>query len=105
MGSLSLVTRNVMFVNNTAYLALLVLSGSNIAIDRFPEWVQKISMALPMTRGIQAARASVVGTGLDQLGGLLLGEFLIGVLFVTVGYFLFRWFEEQARARGTLEVV
>jgi ABC-2 type transport system permease protein len=105
LGSLSLVTRNVMFINNTAYLALLVLSGSNIAIERFPNWVQKISMALPMTRGIQAARASIEGTGLDRLGSMLLGEFLIGVFFVSLGYFLFRWFEEQARARGTLEVV
>jgi ABC-type polysaccharide/polyol phosphate export permease len=62
-------------------------------------------MALPMTRGIQAARAAIQGAGLDQLTKLLLGEFLLGIIFVGVGYLLFRWFEEKARMRGTLEVV
>lgn len=33
LGSLSLITRNVMFVNNTVYFLTLLVSGSNIPLQ------------------------------------------------------------------------
>jgi len=33
------------------------------------------------------------------------GEFVVGAMYVLVGYALFRWFEFQAKRRGTLETV
>lgn len=104
LGSLSLVTRNVMFVNNTAYFGLLILSGSNIPIDRLPLFVQRISYALPLTRGISSARAIVAGSPFVEILPAMGMEFIIGLIFALVGFLLFRTFELQAKKRGTLDV-
>jgi ABC-2 type transport system permease protein len=105
LGSLSLVTRNVMFVNNTAFFGLIILSGANIAVEKFPLIIQKISYALPLTRGISSARAIVAGTPLSTLYPVLGTELAIGILYAVLGYFLFSVFEYQAKKRGTLEVI
>lgn len=105
MGCLSLITLNVMFVNNTVYFALLIFSGANVPIQTLPAWMRAISEALPLTRGIASARALVAGASLAEVTPLLAGEFLLGAIYVLVGYSLFRWFEFQAKRRGTLETV
>jgi len=103
MGCLSLVTLNVMFVNNTVYMLLLVFSGANIPVLALPPWMQAISWCLPLTRGIAAARLIIHGASLAEVSPLLVGEFLVGVFYASMGYALFRWFETQAKRRGTLE--
>jgi ABC-2 type transport system permease protein len=105
LGCLSLITRNVMFVNNTVYFLLLVFSGANIPLASLPIWMQRISSALPLTRGIASAREIIAGGEYRSVAGLLNGEALIGVMYVFLGYALFRWFEAQAKRRGTLEVM
>jgi ABC-2 type transport system permease protein len=105
LGCLSLITRNVMFVNNTVYFLLLVFSGANIPLASLPIWMQRISSALPLTRGIASAREIIAGGEYRSVAGLLNGEVLIGVMYVFLGYALFRWFEAQAKRRGTLEVI
>ena len=104
LGSLSLVTRNVMFVNNTAYFGLLIISGSNIAIERLPAVVQRISYALPLTRGIIAARAVVAGSPFSEILPAMSTEFVIGLIYTLLGFVLFRAFEIQAKKSGTLDV-
>lgn len=105
MGCLSLITANVMFVNNTVYFALLIFSGANVPLTKLPAWMLAISQALPLTRGIAAGRALIGGATLSEVAPLLTGELLIGVVYSLSGYFLFRWFEMQAKRRGTLETV
>jgi ABC-2 type transport system permease protein len=105
MGCLSLITLNVMFINNAVYFALLIFSGANVAVETLPAWMRAISEALPLTRGIASARALIAGSSLAEVAPLLAGEFLIGAVYVLLGYTLFRWFEYQAKRRGTLETV
>ena len=104
MGCMSLVTVNVMFINNFVYFALLIFSGANVPLEKFPEAMQAISWALPLTRGIAAARLLVGGAAMSQVSSLLWGELGIGLLYGFLGYLLFAWFEVQAKRRGTLEV-
>lgn len=104
-GCLSLITLNVMFVNNTVFFLLLFLSGANISLDTLPAWLQQVSYALPLTRGIAAARQLVAGASLRDVSSLLTGEFLFGLGYVAFGYLMFRWFEFQAKRKGTLEAV
>jgi len=104
MGCLSLITVNVMFINNFVYFALLIFSGANIAIDRLPAVMQSFSWMLPLTRGIAAARMLVGGAGFADISSLLWGELGIGLLYGLTGYLLFSWFETQAKRKGTLEV-
>ncbi|MFQ5575490.1 MAG: ABC transporter permease [Anaerolineae bacterium] len=103
MGSISLVALNVMFVNNTVYFLLLLLSGANLPLDRLPVWVQTISGGLPLTRGIQSARLLVSGASLAEVWPLLAGELAVGLAYALFGFGFFSWFEAQARRRGTLE--
>jgi ABC-2 type transport system permease protein len=105
MGCLSLLTANVMFVNNFVYFSLLVFSGANVEISALPGWMQGISNALPLTRGIASARALTGGASLSDVTPLLVSEVGIGILYGLLGYFLFAWFELQAKKRGTLETV
>lgn len=103
MGCVSLVTVNVMFINNTIYFLLLVFSGANVPLTKFPVWIQRAAHLMPLTRGIQAARQMIAGATFAQVGPLLAGEVCIGMVYVTIGYLLFNWFEVQAKRRGTLE--
>ncbi len=105
MGCLSLITSNVMFVNNTVYFLLLIFSGANVAIDKLPAWMQALSQILPLTRGIAASRALVAGQGLAGIGPMLLTELGIGFIYGMLGYFMFHWFEVVAKRRGSLETV
>jgi len=103
LGCVSLVSIETMFVNNTAYFLLLVFSGANIPLAQMPAWMQTIAWALPLTRGIAASRQLIDGASLSAVLPLLGGEVALGVIYILVGFTLFRWFEFQAKRRGTLE--
>jgi ABC-2 type transport system permease protein len=103
LGCVSLVSIETMFINNTAYFLLLVFSGANIPLASMPGWMQTVAWGLPLTRGIAAARQLIAGSPLTEVVPLLVGELALGVLYILLGYSLFRWFEFQAKRRGTLE--
>jgi ABC-2 type transport system permease protein len=105
LGCLSLMTVNVMFINNTVYFLLLIFSGANLNLAQMPAWMQAISSVLPLTRGIAAARKVIGGASLSDVSVLLIEEFFIGVGYIFIGYMMFRWFEFQAKQRGTLEAI
>jgi len=66
--------------------------------------MQVISYALPLTRGIAAARSLVSGASLADVAPLLYTELGVGLVYGLIGYVLFSWFEFVAKRRGTLEV-
>jgi len=105
MGCLSLLTANVMFVNNFVYFSLLIFSGANVEISSLPLWMQAVSNVLPLTRGIAAARALAAGAAFGEVIPVLIAELGIGLVYGLLGYLLFAWFEVQAKQRGTLETV
>jgi len=105
MGCLSLLTANVMFVNNTVYFLLLIFSGANVDLNLLPPWMQTISNILPLTRGIKSARALIDGASIQEIMPLLIQELVIGLVYGLLGYFLFKWVENSAKRRGTLETI
>jgi ABC-2 type transport system permease protein len=105
MGCLSLLTANVMFVNNTVYFLLLIFSGANVDLSILPTWMQTISQFLPLTRGIASARALIAGASMPEILPLLGQELGIGIIYGLLGYFLFQWVEVTAKRRGTLETI
>jgi ABC-2 type transport system permease protein len=103
LGCVSLVSVETMFINNTFYFLLLAFSGANIPLVEMPNWMQSVAWALPLTRGIAASRQLIGGASLAEVAPLLVGEVLLGALYILLGYSLFRWFEYQAKSRGRLE--
>ncbi|MEK6223153.1 MAG: ABC transporter permease, partial [Chloroflexota bacterium] len=104
-GCISLVSVNIMFLNNTVYFLLLLFAGVNVEISKLPVYLQPISNILPLTRGIKSARLIVDGAKFADVSPLLLQELGMGVIYITVGYILFRRFEIQAKIKGTLDSV
>ena len=105
MGSIALTAVNVGFIMNTVFFLLLIFSGANLTLEKMPAWMRAISTGLPLARGIPSARMLVVGAPLAKVWPLLVGELAIGLAYALVGFAFFRWFELQARRRGTLEAL
>jgi len=93
-----------MLVNNTVFFSMLIFSGANISLDSLPRWMQVVSSYIPLTRGIASTRLIVAGAGINEILHLLVEEFLIGLFFTLLGFFLFSMFEKQAKKLGTLEI-
>jgi hypothetical protein len=67
--------------------------------------MQFVSNILPLTRGIASARLLAAGASLSDVSPLLITELGIGLIYGALGYFMFAWFETQAKIKGTLETV
>ncbi|HKW06251.1 MAG TPA: ABC transporter permease [Candidatus Dormibacteraeota bacterium] len=102
-GSIGLVMRDAIIIANVVYYVLLIVCGINFPVSRLPGVVQVISYALPLTRGVQAARDAAAGASFGQVIGLVAGELLVGVLWALAGYVLFRLLEGWARRGGLQE--
>jgi ABC-2 type transport system permease protein len=103
IGSIGLRARDVFFGANLVYFLMLLVCGVNIANDDLPSWLGAIGRCLPLTHGIEAAREIVAGASLSDVSGLLATEALIGLLYATAAYTLFRVFEAEGRRRASLE--
>lgn len=102
-GSLGLVMRDTMIIANVVYYVLLIVCGVNFPISRLPAAVQLLSNALPLTRGVAAAREAAAGAGFGQVAGLLAAELLVGIAYGVAGYALFRMLEFWSRRGGLQE--
>jgi len=102
-GSIGLIMRDAIIIANVVYYLLMIVCGINFPISRLPGPIQVISYGLPLTRGVEAARQAVAGASVGQVGGLLAGELIVGVLYAFCGYVLFRLFEAYARRGGLQE--
>jgi ABC-2 type transport system permease protein len=103
MGSISLVNRDSWMITTTLTLALYILVGANFPVASLPKSLQAISYSLPMTRGVMAGRAALGGADWDSISSLMLGEILIGAIYVTLGYTIFRLLERKSMVSGTLD--
>jgi ABC-2 type transport system permease protein len=104
-GSIGLRARDVFFLANLVALLLLLFCGVNVPLDALPSWMETVSRGLPLTHGIEAARAIAAGSALSDVSDLVATEAAIGVGYALVAYALFRFFEVEGRRRATLETM
>jgi ABC-2 type transport system permease protein len=104
-GSLSLVSRDAWVMLSTFLEVLYILAGVNIPIISLPAIMQKISFAIPLTRGIMAARLVMDGGNWSAIQSLVAGEVLVGGLYILAGYLLFRIIEKRSFISGTLDAM
>jgi ABC-2 type transport system permease protein len=103
LGALGLRGRNVSVFADVIAAFLLLVSGANVPLHRLPQWIQEISARLPLTHGIEAARAIAGGSSLGDVAGLLAKEATVGAVLLVVGLGMLRLFEFDGRRTASLE--
>ncbi|WP_328873964.1 ABC transporter permease [Streptomyces sp. NBC_00287] len=104
LGAVGLLVRDVPFLANLVALLMLLVSGANVALDELPTGLRILGEALPLSRGIEAARRIADGETLSAVSGLLLGEIVVGLVYFVASVGVFAWAETTARTRATLEL-
>jgi ABC-2 type transport system permease protein len=105
VGALGLRARDVFFVANLVVFLLLLFCGVNIPLESLPGWMEAVGRALPLTHGIEAARAVADGASLAEVDHLVWTELGIGAVYAALGYTLFRVFEFEGRRRASFETI
>jgi ABC-2 type transport system permease protein len=103
-GAVSLRLRDGLFGANLVTMSILLFCGVNIPVHELPGWMQLIGNLLPFTHGLEAVRQAANGAGIDQVGGLIGIEALVGVVYAVLAFALFVWLERSARRNATLDV-
>ena len=103
MGAACLRIRDGATLGNIVFLLLLVFCGTNVALDDLPAWMAAVGERLPLTHGIEAARALAGGATLGSVSDLLLHELAIGLAYAALGLATLGWMERDSRRRATLE--
>lgn len=104
LGSLALITREITLIMNLAISVLTVFAGVNFPISAFPPFLRWVSYITPLTRALSSAREAYHGATLASLTLPLLGETALALLYLIVGYGMFRWAEREARIHATLNL-
>lgn len=110
-----------MFVNNTVYFLLLLLSEANVKLASLPTWMRGIGSILPITHGLAALRhrfaiseTTELMPGLSAITGYLPGkevmtlillELLVGTAWLFVAYLASHRFELRSKKIGSLEMM
>jgi ABC-2 type transport system permease protein len=103
LGAVGLRGRNVSVFADVITACMLVVSGANVPLRLLPDWLQTIASGVPLTHGIQAARAIANGASIAASADLLAKEVAIGGVYLAVGLFMLRLFEFEGRRTGSLE--
>jgi ABC-2 type transport system permease protein len=103
LGSVGLRAKDVFFAANLAYFLMLLFCGVNIPLDALPGWMSAVGRCLPLTHGIAAAREVAAGASFRDVDGLVATEAFIGAVYATVGFVLFRFFENASRRNAVLD--
>lgn len=104
LSVLGLISHQIHMISNVMWYVLLIFTGTNFPVSQLPEAVQIISYLLPMTRSIVAARTLVAGGELMQVSGLLLGEVVVGMVYLAIAAMVIKQAERIAVKNGTLEL-
>jgi ABC-2 type transport system permease protein len=105
LGSIGLRAKDFFFAANLAYFLMLLFCGVNIPLDTLPGWMQDVARVLPLTHGIEAARAVADGSSLSDVSGLVWTELGIGAAYAAAAFVLFKLFELEGRRRASFETI
>lgn len=82
---------------------LLLFCGVNLPTDDMPSWMAGIGRWLPLTHGVEAARAMAGGATFGHVRGLLATELALGTGYFLLGLLVLDVFERQSRRTGSLD--
>ena len=103
-AALALRVRETAVLSNIAMGVLLIFCGVNVALSSMPSWMATVGRYLPLTHGIEAARALVAGASWGEVAGLVATEAAVGLVYLVIGLLALTYFERESRRSATLEV-
>lgn len=105
IGTSGLLVSDLSLVLNTCAILLISLTGANFPIKNLPTILQKFSYFLPLTRTIVAAKEYLLyDSTFIEIQHLIFYEFLLGIIYFFIGFFLLKKIEKISRTYGTLEI-
>ncbi len=102
-GAIGVRARQTVVLSSFILGVLLVFCGVNVPLDDLPTWMVAVADWLPLTHGVEAARALARGADLADVAPLLLTEVALGAGYLVLGLTALRVFERQSRRTGSLE--
>ena len=105
VGGATLVLKNTTALSGTISNVMLFLNGTIMPVDRFPPWLESVSLLFPTTQGIVVLRKiGIEGESLTSIwsdGSLI---YLVGhsVVLLVIGWAVFRYSEHVARSKAIL---
>ena len=102
VGVLVLITNDWIRIAGFTYPFMMALTGVIIPIHIFPGPLYEFARLLPLTSGILALRFIFDGADFYQIGDILLRELLTGMVYLTLGYAGFIYFEQRTKRTGEL---
>jgi ABC-2 type transport system permease protein len=94
-------TRNV--VANMTWGTILAIGGVNVPLDFYPEPVQWLAHALPLTHGLEAIRDLLAGGGATVILANACLELAVGAAWLGLALVTFNRLAEQGRRDGSIE--
>ncbi len=78
-----------------------LLAGTMFTVDVLPEWMQKLSVLMPLTHSLEAVRMSLLsGAGIVEKKNVLFALTGFCVLLLPVSIFINRYCMKIAKKRG-----
>lgn len=103
LGNLCIPIRDWQAPYGATQIAFLTLTGAIIPRSDLPAGLSQLGSLLPITHGLEAARAAFAGAGLSTVSDELALEAIVGLGYAVGGYALFRVLEAYARRSGAYE--
>ncbi|GAB3505887.1 ABC transporter permease [Amycolatopsis cihanbeyliensis] len=89
---------------NLSYLVLMTFCGVNVPVSFWPDWVQKITSALPLTHGLDAIRLLITDGDAFQVVAQTALELLVAIGWLVAAGIGFHLLVIRERKAGTLEL-
>jgi ABC-2 type transport system permease protein len=103
-AALALRVRETAVLSNIVLGVLLVFCGVNVALSALPGWMVGVAKVLPLTHGIEAARALLTGSGWSSMVVEQTAlELVIGTVYLALGLAMLRWMETESRRTASLD--
>ena len=103
LGAVALRVRDSATLANVLFLALLIFTGTNVALADLPDWMAAVGPWLPLTHAIEATRMLADHATWSAVTPLVGRELIIGAAYIVIGMTTLGWLERLSRSGATLE--
>ncbi len=105
-GGLFILTRQSNALSNFLQGPIYLLAGFFVPRSALPEWLQPISVILPISHAVEALHKSLLsGASVAQIGPELGWTVLTSAVFLVAGLVGLHWMDDVVRRRATLDLM